>query len=195
MLEWLTMDWTDVPMVLLSVVAFYAALIVCTRVAGLRSFSKMSGFDFAMTVALGSLFASTIATKSPSLLQGMLALVGLYGGQVLIARLRLSTSINKVVDNRPQLLMYDGQVLHQQLKNCRVAESDLRAKLREANVLHYGQVRAVVFETTGDISVLHAGDDTPLSDDLLHDVGGLQGVPGLDMPPLGERAEAALGAR
>ena len=36
-----------------------------------------------------------------------------------------------------------------------MARSDLVAKLREANVLDLKQVRAVVLETTGDVSVLH----------------------------------------
>ena len=48
---------------------------------------------------------------------------------------------------------------------------DLRAKLREANVIHMGQVRAVVFETTGDVSVLHGGDGI---DGAL--IGGVRGA-------------------
>ena len=51
--------------------------------------------------------------------------------------------------------MYDGKVIDKALNVSRVAESDLFAKLREANVLELNQVRAVVLETTGDISVLH----------------------------------------
>jgi len=39
-----------------------------------------------------------------------------------------------------------------------VTESDLRAKLHEANVFEPSQVFAVVFETTGDIAVLHTKD-------------------------------------
>ena len=50
--------------------------------------------------------------------------------------------------------MYDGKVIDKALNVSRVAESDL-FKLREANVLELNQVRAVVLETTGDISVLH----------------------------------------
>lgn len=44
---------------------------------------------------------------------------------------------------------------HEALAATRVAEDDLIAKLREANVLDFSQVRAVVLERTGDISVLH----------------------------------------
>ena len=45
-------------------------------------------------------------------------------------------------------------------RNCRFLQGPKTnqaqvAKLREANALNFGQVRAVVLETTGDISVLH----------------------------------------
>ena len=71
------------------------------------------------------------------------------------------------MQNQPALLMKDGVILHAALKATRVAETDLIAKLREANVLDFTQVRAVVLETTGDISVIH-GDSC--SDELLQGV-------------------------
>ena len=48
--------------------------------------------------------------------------------------------------------------------------ADLVAKLREANVLDFSSVRAVVFEATGDISVLHG--EGPLDERLLAGVQG-----------------------
>ena len=50
-------------------------LIGLTRAVGLRSFSKMSGYDFAITVAMGSVLASVIVTKSTGPLVGAAALV------------------------------------------------------------------------------------------------------------------------
>ena len=45
------------------------------------------------------------------------------------------------------------------------------AKLREANVIDFSQVKAVVLESTGDISVLHtSNDDIELNNDLLEGV-------------------------
>jgi uncharacterized membrane protein YcaP (DUF421 family) len=57
------------------------------------------------------------------------------------------------------------------LKKARVTEADLRSKLREANVLELSQVRAVIFECTGDIAVLHTKDeDVEVEDWLLKGV-------------------------
>ena len=60
---------------------------------------------------------------------------------------------------------------HSQQPYSHVTEDDLKAKLREANVLNLAEVRAVVFESTGDISVLHTNDaNKELEDWLLTDV-------------------------
>jgi len=168
--DWILTNWTEIQMTTISCVVFYLAIILVTRISGLRSFSKMSAFDFAMTIALGSLFASTVAGPNPSLLLGLVTMSLLFAGQTLIATLRKSEFVQHLVDNEPILLMVDGQILDKNLSQANVTHDDLRAKLREANVLQYNQVKAVVFETTGGISVLHGDPDAKLDPDLLKDV-------------------------
>jgi uncharacterized membrane protein YcaP (DUF421 family) len=66
-----------------------AAVILLTRLNGLRSFSKMSGFEFAVTVAIGSVLASAATTPDSSVLVPLTALVALYALQGGLARLRV----------------------------------------------------------------------------------------------------------
>ena len=129
------------------------------RLAGLRSFSKMSSYDFAVTVSFGSVLAGTVLNPDTTLLQGVLAMAALFAVQWTIGYLRSrSARVEAVADNSPLILMRDGQVNEANLARSRVTMCDLRAKLREANVLHFDEVRAVVLETTGDVSVLHGRD-------------------------------------
>lgn len=157
--KWLLASLPDLGFILLTAVGMYLAVIIYTKIAGLRSFSKMSSFDFAMTVAVGSMIATTIAAQKPPLLQGVVALAALYGLQKLVSNLRRFDWVANIVDNDPVLLMRDGEMFIDNMRSTGVTEGDLRSKLREANVLELSQVRAVVFETTGDISVLHSDDD------------------------------------
>ena len=152
----------------LKVLGIYAATILATRVSGLRSFAKMSSFDFATTVAVSTVIASTALSASVPLLKGVVALVTLFAAQRVVSAYRLRAGASPLVDNQPLLLMKDAQVLHDNLTRAGVTKADLFAKLRGAGVLSLDEVRAVVLETTGDMSVL-AGDDT-LDDDLLFDV-------------------------
>ena len=165
--KWFEASWASIIAICITAVVIYLAVIVFTRLAGKRSFSKMSSFDFAMTVAIGSILASTILSKSVSLVQGIVGLAMVYILQIGIAILRRSSHIEKLVDNKPMLLMQGSTIIHENLKRARVTESDLRSKLREANVLEVSQVRAVVFEATGDISVLHTKDEKVELEDWL----------------------------
>ena len=132
-------------------------IIVLIRVVGLRSLSKMTNFDFVMTVALGSLLAGAgQASEWTAFGQILAAIVALFVVQVIAALLRRSSgTAEEVMQNSPIFLMRDGVIDDAALARTRVARDDVIAKLREANVLHFDEVRAVVLEATGDVSVLH----------------------------------------
>lgn len=164
---WLTTSPEEVLLVLLSAFAIFATAVVSIRIFGLRSLSKMSSFDFVITVALGSVVAS-ITVTSASLLNGMIGFAGLLGIQWATAILRDRTSLGSYIDNEPLLLMDGTRILDDNLRSARVTHDDLVAKLREANVTRWDQVLAVVLETTGDISVLHGQEE--LEDGLLSGV-------------------------
>lgn len=171
MLEQIVTELRDPTEVMLSgvvaAVGIYLFVIVATRISGLRSFSKMSAFDFAMTVAVGSLVAAA-ASGQAALASVAAGVATLFVLQAAVATLRRHGWLQGAVDNSPLLLMDGARILDDNLAAARVTRDDLHAKLREANVLHYGQVRAVVLETTGDVSVLHG--DEALAPELLRGV-------------------------
>ncbi len=157
--------WEVAGLTVLVTLAAFLFVVVLARVYGLRSFAKMAAYEFAATVAMGSLLAATAGGSIP-LVQGVVALGALFFGQWLFQRARVHGA-ESVVDNSPVLLMAGPRVLHDVLRRNGVTEADLRGKLREANVLHAGQVRAVVLEATGDVSVLHGDEDGPPLDPAL----------------------------
>lgn len=135
------------------------AVIALTRLNGLRSFAKMSSFDFAMTVAIGSVLAGTILGEATDAPGGLVALAALFAVQATVAIARLkSRRLEGIIDNTPVLLMRDGRVIEPAMLQARVTREDLTAILRQAGVCRYADVHAVVLETTGDVSVLSGGD-------------------------------------
>lgn len=156
----------------MSAIGTFIIIIILTRISGKRSFSKMSSFGFASTIAIGSIIASAIISPGVTLTHAAIGLAAVFGIQSAVARLRLFKPFRNAIDNNPLLLMDGETILYENLKKAHVTEGDLRAKLREANVLDLSQVRAVVFETTGDIAVLHTADpEQELKDWLLQGVG------------------------
>ena len=142
---WITSGWQQLPWILFSTIATYLAILLYTRLVGLRSLSKMSAADFVMTVAVGSLFASTASLSSPSLLVGLAALAAIYLGQWVLAWSRQqSKGVSKLVDNEPLLLMAGSRILDHNLKRANVTRADIYGKLRAANALNYDEVLAVL---------------------------------------------------
>lgn len=132
-------------------------VILVTRFIGLRSFSKMTTFDFVVTVATGSLLANAAtASEWSGWLQASLAIFVLLFAQACLTWLRRrSDEARSLMENEPLILFRDGQWIEDNLTKTRTTRSDIWAKMREANVLQLESVRTVVLETTGDISVLH----------------------------------------
>ena len=170
-MDWLFQSWDTIAQSMLTALLIYLAVIGLSRIIGLRSFAKMNTFDFSITIAIGSIIASTIM-GSASALRGIIAMATLLTLQAIIAYLKSRfDAISEVADNTPMLLMDGKTILYDNLKKTRVTVDDLRGKLREANVIELREVRAVVLENTGDVSVLHAADqDVELAEWLLEGV-------------------------
>lgn len=154
------MDWLYSPkdpllVTLLGSFLIFMVVILLTRIIGLRSFAKFTAYDFAFTIAIGSIISSTL-TSSTSIAHGAVAIASLLLLTYIFSILQKTfPSLNTLISNKPLLLMKGCEILHANLKHARIEKTQLIAKLREANVLNYDQVEAVILESTGDISVLH----------------------------------------
>ena len=171
-MDWITTTWGGALQIALSAAGILVAVVALIRLNGLRSLSKMSSFDFAVTVAVGSMVASTLLSDSVSLLDGVVGVGALLLSQRLLARARVSAGASALVDNSPIILMVGERMVDEALARVRVTRDDLRGKLREANVIDLSEVHVVVFEATGDISVLHGSDGKALDARLLDGVEG-----------------------
>lgn len=164
MTPWFSSSLTALAAVALTTITLYFMIIVFARFSGVRSFAQMSTYDIAVVIALGSLIATTAASKTPSLAQGVVAISVLYLTQLAVSRLRSRFRLfEAATDNRPILLMgAGGEMKYANMRVARVTEDDIRTHLWQANVLDLSTVHAMIMGGTGKIHVLHG---TPANDD------------------------------
>ncbi|MEM7710714.1 MAG: YetF domain-containing protein [Pseudomonadota bacterium] len=164
-------DWFTIP---LDAAILLPLLMAFVRVAGLRSFAKMSAHDFAVTVAMGSVVAATVLDPEVPWWTSALALAALLAMQSGIGAVRAwLPRVQRWTDNEPLVLMADGQVRDDALRHARLTRDDLRQKLRQAGVSRMADAALVVLETTGDVSVLGTRPDA----DLVAEVRGIADAP------------------
>lgn len=170
--NWLYPSLEILAKVLVTIIAIFTIIIVITRISGLRTFAKMSSFDFASTIAVGSILATVVLNPGQSIVKGSVALAGIIFFQSLFSYGKRNWDwFNKLLTNKPMLIMRDGKFLDENLRKTNVGRLDVYAKLREANVKDRNEIFAVVLESTGDISVIHfEGEGDKLSEEILNGV-------------------------
>ena len=123
-----------------------------------------------MTVGIGSILASTVLSKSTSLLQGVFAIGMLFMLQALLSIARRKFKPFKaLIDNQPIILMTNGEYLLDNLKEAKLSTNDIKQILRKNGIKSKSEVFAVIMETTADISVIKTSDVSPdwsLFDDI-----------------------------
>lgn len=155
MLEWVIGEWDTMTRIVFIAVTAYILLVLLLRTTGKRTLSKMNAFDLIVTVALGSVLATTIMNDRISLTEGFLGLFMLVGLQFAVtwSSVRI-VRIGRIVKSEPTLLYYDGKYLEDNMRKERVMKDEVRHAARVAGKASLDEVSAVVLETDGSMSVL-----------------------------------------
>ncbi len=154
-MEWVyETTWGSMGRTLGSGLLIYLVVVASARLNGLRTFAKMSGYDFAATVAIGSIIASVTLTQSVPVVEGVAAVAAVVGSQRILTELRIRTRFDQVVDNPPVLVIAHGNVLSDQLEETGMNLQDVWSTLRANGLSSPEQATAMIFEPTGERSVL-----------------------------------------
>ncbi len=143
MAEWFGASWAEIGGVAASTLALYATAVLALRVAGRRTVSQMSAFDFVVTIAIGSLVASTVLNPNPSYSHAVAGLGTLLGAQQLTALIRQRIpATRRFLDFQPEVVYEDGGIrLRRSSLTAQITEDELRSKLRQAGVDSVEDVR------------------------------------------------------
>ena len=154
--QWIWSTWSSAAYIVLGTSLIYISMVVGVRVAGRRTVSQMSAFDFVITVALGSLLATTAVSEEVSFLQGLTCLVTLLVLQTIVAYMRQRFGwFRRLADFSPKLLRYGSDTrLSRSPAGAQLTDTELRSKLRERGIFDYDEPVVVILEPDGALSVI-----------------------------------------
>ncbi|MGO4525150.1 DUF421 domain-containing protein [Microvirga sp. 2MCAF35] len=152
-------SWAGLERVLVVGTLAYIALVAILRISGKRTLTKLNAFDLVVTVALGSILATVLLSKSVALVEGMLAMVLLVFLQFAITWLSVhSRSFQNLVKSEPTLIMHQGRFLDGAMRTQRITREEVMAALRSSGIVDATDVAAVVLETDGTFAIINASD-------------------------------------
>lgn len=154
--------------VVVSTVCIYLAFIVLVRLVGPRSLSGVSSFDFACVVAFGAVLGRTVLLTDPTLMIGLVALASFFAMQGLLGVLRQSRRLDRWINRPPTMLVDEGVLLHDNMRRAHIVDDEVRYALRRHGARSLQDVRCVVLERNGSLTVILSDDG--LDPWLLEDV-------------------------
>lgn len=148
-------DWQSILRILVMAPLSYAGLLFMLRISGNRTLSKMSVFDFIVTIALGSTLATVILSKDVVLFEGLLAFFLLILLQFIVTfASSRSKRLKKILHSEPRLLLYKGEFLRDAMKEARVSEQEMHQALRGSGIDDPTKAQEVILETNGKFNVI-----------------------------------------
>lgn len=133
----------------------YIGLILFLRISGKRTLSKLSAFDFVVTIAIGSTLSTILLDKSVSLPEGLTAFAALILLQFIVSFTAVRVPwFNKIIQSEPKLLYLQGEFLRKAMKKEGIQETEILQVIRTAGLGSLEEAKAVVLEPDGSLSVI-----------------------------------------
>lgn len=164
----------DILRILCSAVIAYVLIIFYIRILGKRSTSELNNFDWIVTVSVGSIVASTVILKDVSVIEGAISAFVLVMLQFIVTKFMYqSDSLREVIKSTPQLLLFEGKFIEDNMKKERILKPEVYAAIRQKGLKSIKQIYAVVLETNSKISVIPNEN----SEEIGFSLSDVQGLP------------------
>jgi uncharacterized membrane protein YcaP (DUF421 family) len=140
---------------ILRAVLIYVFLLVLLRLTGRRQVGQLAPFDLVLLLVLSNAVQNAMNGGDNSLLGGLILAVTLvvlnYGLGVATYR---SKRLERLVEGRPEVLVHNGKLFPKVLARANITHHELDAALRHAGYASVEEVRYVVLENNGSITVV-----------------------------------------
>lgn len=158
--------------VLLRTVAMFVLTIPLIRLLGKGSLSKTTPYKFVNYTIIALMITLISLGLVPNIIHSIIALAVWIAFLLFLDYLSLkSKALHDAINGRETLIMKDGKVMEENLKEVKFTGEELLRELRSKNIFNLADVEFAVMESTGEINVMLKSDKKPITPhDLQHKV-------------------------
>ncbi|SJZ53815.1 YetF domain-containing protein [Selenihalanaerobacter shriftii] len=145
--EIITMFWRTV--------FIYVFTLLSVRMMGKREIGELTPFDLVVSLMIAELGVILIEDHQAPLIHAIVPILSLSGFQILISFFSLkSEKMRKILNGSPSILIKNGEIVENEMKNSRYTIHDLMAQLRENGIFNIADVEFAILETSGSLTVI-----------------------------------------
>ncbi|CUH97473.1 hypothetical protein P22_3604 [Propionispora sp. 2/2-37] len=149
--------------VIRSVISF-VILLLLVRLMGKQQVAQLTFFDYVVGITIGSMASTLSVQVNEDLLSTLAGLATWTILAILLAILSLhSVWIRKMVDGEATVVVENGKILEDKLKQIRIPIEQLISELRTQGVFNITDVEFAMFEPGGKISIQKKSQKQPVT--------------------------------
>jgi uncharacterized membrane protein YcaP (DUF421 family) len=136
----------------------YVFLLMLLRLTGRRQVGQLAPFDLVLLLVLSNAVQNSMNGGDNSLVGGLISATTLVllNYMVSYATFR-NKKIEALIEGRPQVLIHNGQLFEDVLRNAKMTHHELNASLRRSGCTSVEDVHSAILENNGTISVTPRG--------------------------------------
>ncbi|MNS34966.1 hypothetical protein D3C72_671060 [compost metagenome] len=134
----------------------YLFVWLALRISGKRSFSEMTTFDFVLLLIISETTQAALLDNDNSMTNSFLLVSTFVGLELILTKVKQRFSrAERIMDGAPVVVIEDGDIHHDRLREERIDEADIMFYARETQGLErLDQIKFAVLEKSGGISVI-----------------------------------------
>lgn len=134
-------------------------IFIIFRIWGKKHFGQLTAFDFVFLVIISETTQNAMVGDDKSVSGCFIAITTLVLLNVILDKLSFrSKKLEKIIDGKPEIIVKDGYLDLNCMKEQGITINELEEALREEGVLHVREVRQATLEPNGHISVVKKSD-------------------------------------
>jgi len=136
--------------------AIYLVVLVVFRLAGRRTLSELTTFDFVLLLIIGEATQQALLGDDFSIANATLVIVSLVVFDIALSLLKNKSQwFAKLIDGEPMIIVEHGQVLARRVRKARIDENDILEAARHSQGLErIDQIKFAILEKDGKISII-----------------------------------------
>lgn len=153
---------------LIRVGILYFFIIVCMRLMGKRQLGELQPTELVITILLSEIASIPIEDNGVPLINSIFAVLLLVSLEIINSAVCLkSAKLRSVIEGNPVIVISDGTVQQEKLRQLRFSSEDLLEQLRQKDVFDINDVKFAIVETNGQLSVMLKDNKQPITPEAL----------------------------
>lgn len=133
----------------------FLTMLVLARILGKTQVGQLTLYEYICGITIGSIGANIVASKPEEVWNHYFDLLLFCSLTLIAARATLiNRPLRKLIEGSPTIVIENGRILKDKLKDLRFDVDELMGQLREQGIFDVGEVQFAILETSGHLSVL-----------------------------------------